>query len=498
MIKAHPLHSVAAQTLLALFVLIVGIQFPATAAADQTPETVPVHALAAASSQAQLDDLERRTFEFFWKTTNPGNGLAPDHFPLREQPFASIAADGFALTAYGIGVERGYITREQAIQRVLTTLKFFANAPQGTSEDGDTGYRGFFYHFLDMRTGKRYGRWVELSTVDTTLLLGGVLFCQSYFDRDTAQEREIRKLADTIYRRVDWTWAQARPPLISMGWTPGGKFIPHDWTGYDEGMLIYILALGSPTHPVKPDAWKAWTDTYSRSWGTYQGQTYLAFAPLFGHQYSHAWVDFRGIQDDYMRGKGIDYFINSRRAALAHQAYAIANPHGFKGYGKNVWGLTASDGPGHFTWVHNGETVHFRGYSARGAGLSGSAFDDGTLAPTAALGSIAFTPKRSLAVLDTLLKRYGKAIYRQYGFVDAFNPSFAIKGAKPKHGDLIPGAGWVDDAYLGIDQGPILLMIENYRSGFVWRVMRKNPYIRRGLLRAGFRGGWLDKAGTAP
>ena len=487
-----PFHRLGAGAMALCASLALGLP-AARAAAPAPPNAVE---LARGSTNAQLDDLERRTFDFFWDTTNTRNGLAPDHVPLRGKPFASIAADGFALTAYGIGVERGYITRRQAIARVLTTLRFFADAPQGPFEDGDAGYRGFFYHFLDLKSGKRYGRWVELSTVDTTLLLGGVLFVQSYFDRDTPKEREIRHLADTIYQRVDWTWAQNHPPAISMGWTPGGGFIKQDWTGYDEGMLIYILALGSPTHPVQPDAWQAWTSTYGRSWGTYEGQTYLAFAPLFGHQYSHAWVDFRGIRDAYMRGRGMDYFENSRRATLAQQAYAIANPHRFKGYGRNVWGLTACDGPGHFTWRHDGRSIRFRGYSARGAGLSGSRFDDGTLAPTAALSSMPFTPHRSQAVLRTLLERYGKAIYRTYGFVDAFNPTFGPPGAKPRIGQRIAGVGWVDDGYLGIDQGPILLMIENYRSGLVWRVMRRNPYIRRGLERAGFRGGWLDRQAT--
>ncbi|MDA3913495.1 glucoamylase family protein [Oleiagrimonas sp.] len=438
-----------------------------------------------------LDDVEHRTFEFFWKNANPANGLEPDHVPARGTPFSSIAAVGFALTGYGIGVERGYITRAQAVQRVLKTLRFFAHAPQGPSEDGDSGYHGFFYHFLDMRTGLRYGRWVEVSTVDTSLLLGGVLFCQSFFDRDTPAEREIRKLAETIYDRVDWTWSQARPPAISMGWTPGGKFIPHDWTGYDEGMIIYVLALGSPTHPVQPDAWQAWTSTYGHSWGTYRGQTYLAFGPMFGHQYSQAWIDFRGIRDAWSRAHDLDYFQNSHRAVLAQQAYAIANPHDFKGYGKNVWGLTACNGPGNVTAIHDGAPIHFRGYSARGAGLSGSTFDDGTLAPTAALGSMPFAPKRVLQAMRTMKQRYGSAIYGTYGFVDAFNPTFSLKTLKLRSGHLDPKVGWVDDEYLGIDQGPILLMIENYRSGLVWRVMRRNRHIRKGLLRAGFEGGWL-------
>lgn len=444
--------------------------------------------------QAQLDDLEHRTFQFFWDTTNPANGLAPDHWP--GQSFSSIAAVGFGLTAYGVGVERGWISRDQAVKRTLTTLRFFADAPQNASEDDAIGYHGFFYHFLDMKSGKRFARWTEVSTVDTSLLLGGVLFAQSYYDRDTPAEHEIRTLADRIYRRVDWRWAQARPPLISMGWTPGGKFIPADWSGYNEGKLVYILALGSPTHPVGTDAWKAWLSTYDRQWGTFQGQTFLNFGPLFGHQYTEAWIDFRGIRDDWNRKHDLDYFENSRRAVIAQRNYAIANPGHWTGYGKNVWGLTASNGPGGVVVNHaDGERI-FHGYTARGAGLDYIS-DDGTIAPTAAGGSIAFAPEIVIPALQTMKQRYGKDIYNQYGFVDAFNLSFHTK-TKLRTGKLVPDLGWVDTEQLGIDQGPILLMIENWRSDFVWNVMKRNPYIRKGLERAGFTGGWLAKAPATP
>jgi hypothetical protein len=465
------------------FVLALGTNWspPATA---RTPDRV--HAALPTRQQALVDDLEQRTFQFFWDSANPANGLIPDHYP--GESFSSIAAVGFGLTAYGVGVERGYITREQAIERTLATLRFFDAAPQGDSEDGDTGYRGFFYHFLDMHSGKRFARWTELSTVDTSLLLGGVLFAQSYYDRDTPREREIRTLADRIYRRVDWQWAQARPPLISMGWTPGGKFIPHDWEGYDEGMLIYVLALGSPTHPVQPDAWAAWTRTYAPSWGRFEGQQLLNFGPLFGHQYSHVWIDFRGIRDAWSRAHGLDYFENSRRAVIAQRNYAIANPGGWTGYGPNVWGLTASNGPGGFIVEGHGRHEQFQGYTARGAGL-GYIVDDGTIAPTAAGGSIAFAPELVIPALETMKQRYGKSIYGKYGFIDAFNPSFHVQTTL-RTGKLLP-TGWVDTVYLGIDQGPIVLMIENWRSDFVWNVMKKNPYIRKGLERAGFEGGWL-------
>ncbi|SKB65379.1 glucoamylase family protein [Luteibacter sp. 22Crub2.1] len=433
-------------------------------------------------------DLEKRTFQWFWDSGNPTNGLVPDHYPT--QSFASIASVGFGLTAYGVGVERGYITRDQAIDRTLATLRFFNDAPQNDSEDEATGFHGFFYHFLNMETGKREARWVEVSTVDTTLLLGGVLFAQSYFDRDDAKEKEIRDLADAIYRRVEWPWAQNHGALISMGWTPGGKMIPHDWAGYNEGMLVYILALGSPTHPVGDDAWQAWTKTYDKTWGEFHGQTFLNFAPMFGHQYSHTWVDFRGIRDAWGRSHNMDYFENSRRATYSQQAYAVANPGGWNGYGKNVWGLTASNGPGGLIIKQGDRERTYQGYTARGAGLDYIS-DDGTIVPTAAGGSIAFAPEIVIPALEEMKKKYGANIYTKYGFVDAFNLTFDTH-TDVRTGRIIPGFGWADTVHLGIDQGPIVLMIENYRSDFVWSVMKKNPYVRKGLQRAGFTGGWLD------
>lgn len=464
---------------------------PAPAAsAHAAPMSPPVafEALPAAQ-QAFLKDLEQRTFRWFWDTTNPKNGLVPDHWP--SESFSSIAAVGFGLTAYGVGAERGWITRQQAVERTLATLRFFDKAPQNASEDDATGYRGFFYHFLDMDTGLRFARFTELSSIDTTLLLGGVLFAQTYYDRDTAQEKEIRALADAIYRRVDWPWMQARPPLVSMGWTPGGKFIDADWAGYNEANLLYILALGSPTHPLEPKAWTAWTSTNDEKWGSFQGYEFLNFAPMFGHQYSAVWIDFRGIRDAYMRRHGLDYFENGRLAAYAQRAYAIDNPGHWTGYGKDLWGLTASNGPGHFTAIEDGRKRMFYGYTARGAGLD-YIRDDGTIAPTAVGGSIVFAPEIVVPALQAIHDRYGKQVYSTYGFRDAFNLSFHDSDVEMRTGRVIPGFGWVDSEYLGIDQGPILLMLENYRSGFVWEVMRRNPYIRRGLQRAGFTGGWLQ------
>ena len=455
-------------------------------------EVVPA-AKADVGDEAFLEDLSRRTFDWFWETTNPANGLAPDRGP--GQSFASVAAVGFALSAYPIGVERGYITRAEAVERTHATLKFFADAPQGDAPTGMTGHRGFFYHFLDMQNGSRFEK-VELSTVDTALFLGGALFCQSYFNRAETADGEIRELVDRIYRRVEWDWAVLRGNLICMGWHPESGFIGADYRGYDEAMLLYILALGSPTHPIRPESWTAFTHDYT--WATFHGQEHVNFAPLFGHQYSHAWVDFRGIQDAYMRGKGIDYFENSRRATLAQRAYAMSNPGGWAGYGPEIWGLTACDGPADVTRPFNGRQQVFRTYSARGAGAD-YINDDGTIAPTAAGGSIAFAPEIAIPALKAMLSRYGEALYTRHGFLDAINPSFTFPDVKLQHGRIVPGLGWFDTQHLGIDQGPILMMLENHRSGLIWDTMRRNAHLMRGLRRAGFAGGWLGaKTGAAP
>ncbi|MCC4624412.1 hypothetical protein LL973_08820 [Xanthomonas campestris pv. nigromaculans] len=438
-----------------------------------------------------FSDIERRTFQFFWDTTNELNGLAPDRFPSR--PFASIASVGFALTAYPIGIENGWISRNQAIDRTLTTLKFFRDAPMGPQRTGRAGYKGFYYHFLDMQQGNRYDSWVELSSVDTALLMMGVLFTQSYYDGEDPREKEIRQIADTLYKRVDWRWLQQRAPLISMGWFPESGFINHDWMGYNEAMMLYILALGSPTHGVDAEAWTSWTRTYNNDWGVYQGQEYLSFGPLFGHQYSHVWIDFRDIQDQYMRERGIDYFLNSRRATLAQRDYAIDNPMKWKDYGENVWGLTAGDGPQNTSQEYRGEQRQFRHYSSRGAGLREN-FDDGTIVPSAAISSIVFAPEVVIPAAEEMHKRYGDFLYSSYGFLDSFNPSFNYD-IPLKTGRMVPDRGWVASDYIAIDQGPILAMIANYQNEFVWTVMKKNPYIRAGLERAGFTGGWLTPEG---
>jgi hypothetical protein len=435
---------------------------------------------------AFLDTLEHRTFTWFWEKTNPKNGLTPDRWPTKS--FSSVAAIGFALTAYPIGVERGYVTRTAAADRTLTTLRFMYQAPQGAQATGVTGYKGFFYHFLDMETGHRFEQ-VELSTIDTSLLLGGVLFCQSYFTGPNATESAIRAYADSLYLRVDWKWAQPRAPLVSMGWKPESGYIEADWHGFNEALILNILALGSPTHPLDVASWDAYRSTYN--WASFQGQQHVNFAPLFGHQFSHVWIDFRGIKDSYMREKGIDYFENSRRAVYSQRAYAIANPGNWKDYGPKIWGLTAVDGPLDTVLVLRGAPRRFWTYSARGA-AAGEIRDDGTIGPTAAGGSVAFAPEIAVPALVTMREKYGANLFSTYGFLDSFNPTFDTD-IKPQHGRVVRGAGWFDTDYLGIDQGPIITMIENHRSDLVWRVMRTNPHIIRGLKRAGFTGGWLDQ-----
>lgn len=441
------------------------------------------------SASGLLDDLEQRTFRWFWDVGDPATGLVPDRWPSKS--FCSIAAVGFALNAYAIGAERGWITRAQARQRTLNTLRFFATAPQGAAVAGMTGHRGFFYHFLDMERGRRF-RDVELSSIDTVLLLAGMLFAAAYYSSNDPDERKIRRLAEYINGRVDWPWMFGKGPLVSMGWTPEHGFIESQWDRFNESTLLYLLAIGSPTHPIDAGVWSRWTANWDYSWGDHWGERHISFGPLFGHQYSHLWVDFRGIHDPWLRAHDLDLFENSRRATRAQRNYAIANPEGWTAYGPDCWGLTACDGPGDFAAVIDGRRREFHGYTARGPGR----IDDGTIAPTAMASSIAFEPPLVLSGLTAMRRRFGPAIYSRYGFLDSFNPTLTKAPApgEPSAGRLVPGFGWVDVDYLGIDQGPIVGMIANHRDALIWRHMRRSPPLVAGLKRAGFKGGWLDRA----
>ncbi len=431
---------------------------------------------ASQQSEAQLSRLQEATFQFFVQETNPENGLVPDN--TREGAHASIAAVGLGLACYGVGVERGYISRSDAVERVRTTLRFFWESEQSTSPSA-TGYKGFFYHFLYMGTGRR--AWTsELSTIDTALLLAGGLIAAQYFDRDTPAEQEIRTLADALYRRADWQWALDGSLGVSHGWKPESGFLKARWQGYNEALLLYVLALGSPTHPIEAKHYDFWLQSYK--WKTIYGYEHVFAGPLFIHQLSHAWIDFRGIQDAYMREKGIDYFENSRRAAYVQQQYAIRNPRGRRGYGAFCWGVTASDGPGPAERVIDGEPTTFYDYRARGIPWGP---DDGTLAPWAAVASLPFAPE---IVLPTL-RYFDEEIPEMtstYGFKCSFNPTFpgGNQGAN----------GWISQGYYGLDQGPVVLMIENYHTGLPWRLMRTCPPVVRGLQRCGFTGGWLADA----
>ncbi len=419
-----------------------------------------------------LDRLQAATFRFFAERSNPANGLVPDS--TRDGAASSIAATGMGLACLAVGVENGYITRDEAAERVRTTLQFFHDSEQSNAPDA-TGYRGFYYHFLDMETGQR-AMECELSTIDTTFLLAGALLAAQYFDRVDPVETDIRTLADTLYCRADWQWAtNGNKAGVSHGWTPEKGFLKAHWQGYNESLLLYILALGSPTFPIGPEHYDFWLGTYR--WKKLYGIEHLWCGPLFVHQFSHAWVDFRGIQDAYMRAKGIDYFENSRRATYVQQAYAVRNARGRHGYGDRCWGITASDGPGPAQHVVNGKAIDFYHYCARSVPWGP---DDGTLAPWSVAASLPFAPD---IVLPTLRHFDANVPHCQgdYGFFASFNATFP-NGNSP----------WTSTDYYGIDQGPVVLMIENYRNGLLWRLMRDCEYITHGLRRCGFTGGWLD------
>jgi hypothetical protein len=418
-----------------------------------------------------LDRFQRAAFDYFLEQCDPGTGLVAD--TSRPNAPASIAVVGFALSCYPVGVVRGWMAREDAVARVLTVLRFFWNSRQNDQPDA-TGYRGFYYHFLDMKTGRRVWN-SEVSLIDTTLLLAGVLTASCYFDEDNSAEQEIRELADALYRRVDWEWACGGEMTTRQGWKPEGGFLHYGWDGYDEAIILYVLALASPTHPLSQDAYIRWTETYQ--WENIYGIEFLYAGPLFIHQFSHAWIDFAGVQDCFMREKGSDYFENTQRATIVQREYARRNPFGFDGYGQDCWGITASEGPGFATQKIDGRERRFLGYAARGVPYGP---DDGTIDPCGTLASLPFAPDLTLSALRHFCTRYPEMM-RDSKLPSGFNPT--SPGGSP--------AGWVSDGYFGLDQGIVVMMIENYRSKMIWRLMRRCPYIGSGLRRAGFSGGWL-------
>jgi hypothetical protein len=433
----------------------------------------PKIAGATCTEQEVLLSIQKDSFRYFVHEVNPDNGLILDK--TAENWPASIAAVGMALTAYPVGVERHLMSRQIAAKRTLATLRFFAQSEQSTSPEA-SGYKGFYYHFLDMTTGRR--AWdCELSSIDTALLIAGVLTAAAYFEEPSPEETEIRELAQKLYQRVDWHWMLANSTLICHGWTPENGFLPWHWQGYDEALVLYILALGSPTFPIPPGSYKAWLTTYE--WKMIYNIESAYAGSLFIHQLSHVWIDFRGIRDDFMRAHHCDYFENSRRATQIQQQYAIHNPSGFAQYGECCWGITASDGPGSVTRKVHGVERTFFDYLARGAPFGP---DDGTLAPWAVVASLPFAPEIVLPTIDHFNRlRLGEA--NRYGFKASFNPTYP---AEPRH-----KAGWVSPFHFGINEGPAVVMVENHLSNLVWKLTQRCPDIVQGLQRAQFSGGWL-------
>jgi hypothetical protein len=420
-----------------------------------------------------LDRLQVTTLQYYLREANPANGLIRDKTDAGAP--CSIAAVGLALATIPVLVEREVISREFAPEIALRRLRFFWDSPHGPERDA-TGYKGFYYHFIDMKTGRRV--WdCELSTIDSAFLFAGMLTCAAYFDGESAEEAEVRRLADALYRRADWRWALNGGAALSHGWKPEAGFHPHRWTGYDEGLLLYVLGLGSPTFPLPPESYAAYCSTYK--WKTIYGRELLYSGPLFTHQLSHLWIDFRDLRDAFMREHGSDYFENSRQATYVQQEYAIRNPLEFSGYGEFSWGLTATDGPGWEKRTLDGIERQFYNYCARGAPYGP---DDGTIAPWVAVASLPFAPEivvptiRAMAALDL-------GMTKRYGFKPSFNQTYAVPDS--------PTGWWVTPYHFGIDQGPVVLMIENHRTGLVWNIMRRSPYVAAGLRRAGFQGGWL-------
>ncbi|MCU7494433.1 MAG: Tat pathway signal protein [Ignavibacteria bacterium] len=444
---------------LTIFLLLT---LPKCLAAQEYPYRGSIHYNFTPEENQFLDTLERRTFDYFWQECNPSNGLVKDR-SVETSP-ASIAATGFGIVVWAIGAGNNWISRQEAEERTLSLLRFLFASEQSESPDA-TGYKGFYYHFLNMQTGKR--EWnCELSTIDTAWLLAGVRFARQFYSGKNKAEEEIRTLSDKITSRVDWDWSVLKQGkysgFIAQGWRPEKGFLDLGWFGYNESLFLFIVASGSTLSNPIP-VYNNWLSTYA--WiNPYPELSHFLFPPLFGHQYSHMFIDFRNVADMKLKEKGIDYFENSRRAVLCQRKYASENPFKRKGYDSLCWGMTASDGPSHNGYI---------GYAARGT--SGKGFehdDDGTIAPTAAAASIPFAPEICMKTIKNMYEKYGQlGLWGRYGFVDAFNPD----------------ANWVDSDYLGIDQGPIIIMIENLRTGLVWKEMMKDEVVLAGLKRLQFQ-----------
>jgi hypothetical protein len=414
-----------------------------------------------------LDSIQQKTFLFFMNERNPENGLVKDRSASWAP--ASIAAIGFALPSYAVGVERRWISRDEAAEITFKILKFFISSVQ-SPDINVTGYQGFYYHFLRMNSGTR--EWnCELSTVDTGLLMMGIIFARNYFNQDNDIENEIRDIAAKLIGRMNWDFFQMpvtseHANSISMGWTPENGLHDMGWVGYNEALFLYILAAGSGMTNAEA-AYETWLTSYD--WRTpYPDLSHAAFPPLFGHQFSFCFINPRGLKDKFMKEKGIDYFENSLRATYVQRLYAIDNPKGWVGYDSLCWGISASDGP---TEKYNFDDKNFLGYAGRGtSGPDLNYFDDGTITPYASISSIVFAPEIVLPTIKSINQKYGKSLWGPYGYFDAFNPTL----------------NWFNKEYIGIAQGPVLLMIENFRSGLVWNYVMKDSVIQNGMKRLGF------------
>ncbi|MDN5786333.1 glucoamylase family protein [Pseudorhodobacter sp.] len=428
--------------------------------------------LADLEDDALLDTLQQAAFNWLVENVNPENGLVPDN----SDPGApcSIAVVGFALSSWPVGASRGWISRDHARALTLATLRFFISAEQGGDHRG-TGHQGFFYHFLDMEHGCRVWN-CELSLIDTALLLAGFETAACYFDADTPEEADIRRLSRALLAAVDWTWALDQGGTLSQGWHPETGFIRYDWEGYSEALILYVLALASDTHPIPRDSYQAWRVTYQ--WEQIYGYDVLYAGPLFIHIFSHAWLDFRAISDGFNHEKRVTYFENSARAVQIQSEYARINPRGFAGYSADCWGFTACDGLGGPMDSADDIGRYFLSYSARGAPYGP---DDGTIAGWAPAAALPFAPRTAMSALREMLRQY-PGMMRDNRFLGAFNPS--LPGDGPE--------GWVSPRIYGLDQGLLVLMLENHRSGEIWALMRHSALCRRGLRRAGFKGSWLD------
>jgi hypothetical protein len=425
-------------------------------------------AFASLSDEHLLDRLQRGAFAYFDEYTNFDNGLVAD--TSRPGSPCSIAVLGMALSAYPVAVSRGWLSRDAAADRTLAALRFLSTSKQSNEAEA-TGYKGFYYHFLDMQSGKRVWQ-CELSLIDTALLLAGIIVAGCYFDRNG--EAEIRALSDALYRRVDWPWAMNGGETLSQGWKPECGFLHYGWEGYNEATILYVLGIGSPAAALPHACFSGWTSTYQ--WENILEQNFLYSGPLFTHLFSHAWIDFRGIRDRFMQAKNSTYFDNTKSAIAIQREYCGRNPRGFIGYDRHMWGITAGEGPTHQTMRQALHHRRFFGYMSRGAPYGP---DDGTISPWAMLACLPFDPSAALAGIRHLLDKYPQVCSHDR-FSSGFNPTLDVNGT-----------GWLSEGWFGLDQGLLVLMIENYRSGLVWNITRRSQIFKDGLTLAGFEGGWL-------